>query len=118
MNLGQAVKALNDGKMIARKGWNGKGLFVFKQVTSEIDAEIVPKMQSLPQAVKDEFARRGGSIRYRNQLAMVYPDNTVFGWTPSPSDALENDWGIYEAPASEKANVLTEEQRRACTLGR
>lgn len=95
-NFGQAIEALKQGKRVARQGWNGKGMFIFEQVPSEIDEEIVPKMQSLPQAVKDEFALRGGSIKYKNQLAMVYPDNTVYGWVASPSDVLENDWCILD----------------------
>jgi len=95
-NFGQAIEALKEGKRVARQGWNGKGMFIFQQVPSEINEEIVPKMQSLPQTVKDEFAKRGGSIRYKNQLAMVYPDNTVYGWVASPSDVLENDWIVLD----------------------
>lgn len=94
--FGEAVEAAKAGKRIAREGWNGKGMFVFQQVPSDINEDVIPRMQSLPQSVKDEFARRGGSIRYRNQLAMVYPDNTVYGWVASPSDVLENDWCILD----------------------
>lgn len=94
MKFGQAIEALNEGKRIAREGWNGKGMFVFRQVPSEIREEIIPNMQSLPQSVKDEFARRGGSIRYQNQMAIVYPDSTIYGWNPSPSDVLAEDWCV------------------------
>ena len=106
VSFGEAVVALKEGKRVQRSGWNGKGLFIFMQVASNIDvATVVPKMQSLPQSVKDEFARRQAenenstdhfSIRYRNQLAMVYPDNMIFGWVASPSDVLENDWIILD----------------------
>lgn len=58
MNFGQAIEALKEGKMIQREGWNGKGLFVFMQIPSTITADIIPKMQSLPQSVKDLFANR------------------------------------------------------------
>ncbi len=96
LNFGEAIAALHDGKKVSREGWNGKGLFVFMQVPSEIMEGIVPKMQSLPQAVKDEFAKRGGNIKYKNQLCMVYPDNTIYGWVASPSDVLEADWCILD----------------------
>lgn len=35
MNFGLALEALKDGKKVARKGWNGKGLWVsiFKAYT-------------------------------------------------------------------------------------
>ena len=113
MNFGEAVEALKQGKRVSRDGWNGKGLFIFQQVPSSIPMDVVPRMQSLPQSVKDEFERRKNvatdngnmimgnnnplnSIRYCNQLALVYPDNTIYGWVASPSDVLEEDWCILD----------------------
>jgi len=100
-------EALESFPMIQRIGWNGKGLFVFQQVPSEIPIAVVPKMQSLPEAVKDEFARRTehafetetnypfDSIRYNNQLAIVDKENNINGWSPSVTDALSGDWIEY-----------------------
>lgn len=28
MNFGQAIEALKEGKKVARKGWNGKGMWL------------------------------------------------------------------------------------------
>lgn len=95
-NFGQAIEALKEGKRVARQGWNGKGMFIFRQVPSEINEEIVPKMQSLPQSVKDEFARRGGGISYLNQMAIVNQNNQINGWVPSSSDTLGEDWIILD----------------------
>lgn len=80
------------GKMIARQGWNGKGLFVFMQVPSKIPVEVIPRMQSLPEAVKVELTDRGQPISYMNQFALVKPDNTIHGWAPSAEDTLATDW--------------------------
>ncbi len=114
VSFGEAVAAMKQGKRVQRKGWNGKGMFIFEQVPSSVDISIVPKMTSLPQAVKDEFLRRheewqntkntelknfrrhAVSIQYQNQIAMVYPDNNIYGWVASPSDVLENDWIILD----------------------
>lgn len=96
MTFGLAIEALKLGKKMTRTGWNGKELFVFMQVPSEINNEIVPKMQSLPQSVKDEFVKRGGNISYSNQMAIVKPDNSINGWVPSVSDILAEDWLIVE----------------------
>ena len=103
MNFGQAIEALKEGKKVQRTGWNGKGLFVFMQVPSSINREIVPKMQSLPQSVKDEFERRFNdpneqidAIYYDNQLALVNPSNLITGWSPSVSDSLSNDWIVLD----------------------
>ena len=96
MNFGQAIEALKQGKRVARQGWNGKGLFVFMQVPSVINEEIIPKMQSLPQSVKDEFTKRGGSIHYFNQMAIVNPDNSINGWVASSSDTFAEDWEVLD----------------------
>jgi len=111
VSFGKAIEALKQGKIVKRKGWNGKGMFIFMQVPSEVSMEIVPKMTSLPQSVKDEFERRYNrlnsadgpidpimfnSITYQNQLAMVYPNNKIYGWVASPSDVLEEDWVILD----------------------
>lgn len=95
-SFGDAIHALHEGKMVAREGWNGIGLFVFKQVPSTITTDIIERMQSLPDSVKKEFAQRGISINYSNQLALVDTENNISGWSPSTSDALANDWIIYE----------------------
>ena len=96
VTFGEAATALSGGKRVAREGWNGKGLFVFKQVPAEITPDIIPKMQSLPESVKHEFERRGGPIRYVDQLALVQPNNTISGWSPSTPDALASDWVILD----------------------
>lgn len=96
LSFGQAVEAAKEGKSIRREGWNGKGLIVFMQVPSTIPADTIPKMQSLPQSVKDELKNRGGSISYSNQMALLNPDNTINGWAPSVSDTLAEDWCILD----------------------
>lgn len=96
LDFGVAIKALKEGKRVARKGWNGKGMFVFMQVPAVIQKDIIPKMQSLPQSVKDEFARRSEDIQYSNQLAIVNTNNLINGWAPSVSDSLAEDWEILD----------------------
>lgn len=107
LTFGEAIElGLKQGKRVSRAGWNGRGMFIFRQVPSAVSADIIPKMTSLPQSVKDEFIKRKeigwgglnyeGGIGYKNQLAMVYPDNTIYGWVASPSDVLEEDWCILD----------------------
>lgn len=104
MNFGEAIELLNQGKMLTRKGWNGKGLFVFKQIPAEINKDVVPKMQSLPVDVKTELLKRFNSpgflsnhIYYDNQMAIVSMNNIINGWAPSVSDTLADDWMLYES---------------------
>ena len=103
MEFGEVIEALKQGKRVQRTSWNDEGLFVFMQVPSVINREIVPKMQSLPQSVKDEFERRFNdpneqidAIYYDNQLALVNPSNLITGWSPSVSDSLAIDWVVLD----------------------
>lgn len=95
-NIGYAVAAAKEGKRIARIGWNGSGMFVFMQVPSEIPIETVPRMTSLPEPVRAEFVRRGQSLKYSNQFALVKQDNSINGWAPSSADTLATDWIILD----------------------
>lgn len=94
MNFGQAIENLKEGFPVAREGWNGKGMFIFMQVPAEIPVETIPKMQSLPNPVKEHLLKRGVPLKYSNQLAIVHPDNRINGWTPSVSDTLADDWTV------------------------
>lgn len=93
--FGQVITALEQGKIVSREGWNGNGMFVFRQVPSEVPAEIIPRMTSLPEAVKAVLVERGGRITYQNQFALVKPDNSIHGWVPSSADCLATDWRIH-----------------------
>ena len=96
MTFGHAIEALRKGLKIARKSWNEKGMFVFKQVPSEVSKDIVPRMTSLPDSVKEEFIKRDQGPSYMNQIAIVKSDGTVDSWIASSSDTFADDWEIIE----------------------
>lgn len=102
-SFGEAIKALKEGKKVARGFWNPSRMFVFMQVPAVIASDIVPKMQSLPQSVKDEFQKRFedpndqiNAIYYNNQLALVGFSNIIESWSPSAADVLAEDWVILD----------------------
>lgn len=100
LNIGQAVEALNNGERLSREGWrDAHEVFIFKQVPAEINKNIVPNMQSLPQLVKNHFAwtfnnpdEQISSIYYQNQVAMVLASNVIIGWSPTVADLFAIDW--------------------------
>lgn len=95
MNFGKAIEALKAGSAIRRSGWNGKGLFVVKQVPSHITGDIIPKMQSLPQSAKDILmSRENPHIDYTNQMLIINPDGRADSWVPSSSDIFAVDWEV------------------------
>lgn len=97
MNFGMAIMALKAGYPIRRKGWNGEGLMVFKQVSAHIESDVIPKMQSLPQSAKDLILKGKGFIDYTNQC-LIYNENTgrADSWVPSISDVFADDWEIVD----------------------
>jgi hypothetical protein len=94
LTFGLAIEALKLGKKVSREGWNGKGLFVFKQVPANIGLDIIPKMTSVPQSVKDTMLERGQHLNYRNQCVIVNSQGDVDNWAPSISDVFAEDWTI------------------------
>lgn len=95
MSFGIAIEALKFGFAIRRKGWNGKGMFVVKQIPAHITEEVIPKMQSLPQSAKDLILKGKGFIDYTSQC-LIYNENTgrADSWVPSISDVFAVDWEI------------------------
>ena len=95
LEIGEFVKALDDGMCLARSGWNGGNLFVCKQVPCHIPSVIVPKLQSLPDSAKTLLLNTNSTIKYNNQCLIV---NLVTGdvnsWVPSSSDLFATDWKI------------------------
>lgn len=92
-----AISLLKNGYAIRRTGWNGKGLFVIKQVPTHIESEVIPKMQSLPQSAKDLILKGKGFIDYTSQC-LIYNENTgrADSWVPSISDVFAEDWEVIE----------------------
>lgn len=97
MDFGHAIEALKEGCVIRRSGWNGKGLFVVKQVPAHITGDIIPNMQSLPQSAKNILmSRENPHIDYTNQMLIINPDGRADSWVPSSSDIFAEDWEILE----------------------
>lgn len=97
MPFGSAIALLKKGFALRRSGWNGKNLFVIKQIPAHIESDIIPNMQSLPQSAKDLILRGKGYIDYTSQC-LIYNGNTgrADSWVPSISDVFAQDWEIVE----------------------
>ena len=79
--FGYALDMLKWGKKVARKGWNGKGMFVY----------YVPK-NSYP--ARTEIAKKefGDMVKYNPYFAIKNVNGTVSTWVPSVNDCLAEDW--------------------------
>ena len=96
LTFGLAIEALKQGKLVTRKGWNGKGMFIMKQIPAEIGLDIIPKMQSVQQTAKDKLIDRGTSLKYQNQMLIIKEEGTADSWVASSSDIFAEDWAIVE----------------------
>lgn len=96
LSFGTVISALEAGFLAYRKNWNGKGLFVFKQVRVTIaKEEIIKNMISLNDLSKQLILETNGIINYCNQC-LIYNVNTgeANNWVPSVSDIFAKDWCI------------------------
>lgn len=83
MDIGGVVRGLHAGKRYARKGWNGKGMFIFLVAGSNFKVNREPLLSILGE---------GEDADYRPHVDMKAADGTIGPWLCSPSDLLANDW--------------------------
>lgn len=97
LSFGEALQALEAGKCIRRESWIGDK-FVTKQIDSDINAEIVPKMQSLPDSAKELIGKTADKdIHYRNQCLLIkqFPSSSVAtNYVPDWNDMFAKDWMV------------------------
>ena len=102
--FGRAMEIVDEGGLVERVSWNGIGQFVFKRPGDACDINSMMHFKSLPQAVKDYFARRtnpslpdrlDGDTRifFHPYLCLKNAqDSIINGWIPSMSDLQATDW--------------------------
>ncbi len=109
LDFGWAICALKAGKLVTRAGWNGKGMFLFVRPDDELTTGFIPKVKSLPQAVKDYIDKHVDDkqnpgeegitpVKFTAYLCMKAADGSIVnGWLASQTDMLAEDWQLFEA---------------------
>lgn len=90
MNFGQALEMLKLGEHLARKGWNGKGMFVVYQ-------KGYP--QGIPcnkQTAEAWGMNEGDNFVCNPYLQIKCADGSHSMWVPSINDCLSEDWEIVD----------------------
>jgi len=77
MDFGQALHALKQGGKVARKGWNGKGIFIELQIPDENSKMTSPYI----------FIDTTG-LQTDNEAA----PKSLVPWLASQTDMLADDW--------------------------
>ena len=84
-DFGIAIRKLKEGKKVARKGWNGSGMFVYY-----VPAASYPVERNNLETMGGQFP--DDMVPYREYLALKTAQGDVATWAPSVSDALATDW--------------------------
>lgn len=96
-NFGQAIEAAKQGKRIGRIGWNGKGMFVFQRPGDTLTSEVIEKVKSLPEPVKQFLLEQNRPIEFLPYLCMWSATGEVVnGWLASQTDMQATDWCILD----------------------
>lgn len=85
LSFSHALNAMKDGHKVARRGWNGKGMFVF-----------LTEGRNVPNNKERSFAHFDGeTVKLASHIDMKAADGSyVSGWLASQSDMLSDDWYI------------------------
>ena len=91
-DFGQAIASLKAGKKVARKGWNGKGMYLWLKLGNTIQKDWCKDTMLL-----EVCEANGGSVEGLPTICMKTADNKVLtGWLASQTDMLANDWILVE----------------------
>ena len=85
MNYSDALHKIKEGKLLARKGWNGKGMFVFLVQGSTFTVNRPPLNIIFPE---------GTEITYRPHTDIKNADGSISTWVPSQGDQFSEDWEV------------------------
>lgn len=85
MNFSAALEEIKDGKRVRRRGWNGKGMFIFLVNGSNFVVNREPLLSILGE---------GTEVTYRPHIDMRDAEGKIVPWLASQTDILADDWEI------------------------
>jgi len=92
MDFSEALLELKAGKKVSRKGWNGKGMFVYF-----VRGSIIGKDSLRNECEKhvSPLVPDGTTVEICPHIDMKAADGSVvIGWLASQTDMLAEDWGV------------------------
>lgn len=95
MTFGMAIEAMKKGKKVARKGWNGKGMWLCVPLCD--GPKEIPSTGIWGKPNAEYAEKNGGTVKVAPYVTMKAADGTiVMGWLASQTDMLSEDWCIVE----------------------
>lgn len=111
MNFGEALEALKKGDKVCRSGWNGADMFLVLSPGKD----GLESSDFFNEHLADHAESLGGAMNVRPSFMLKTAQDDVSYWAPSGSDALAEDWEIYETPLSQKMIDEVKEQLQSVT---
>lgn len=93
MDFGEAIRALKDGKKVARAGWSGKGMWLIL-VPGTAEAQLIggsPYYTALNQSSCEILPHIDMWTTNAHGRRAMLP-----GWLASQTDMLSDDWQVIE----------------------
>lgn len=96
MNIAEALqKSLQEGVAVRRISWK-LDMFIFHTVGNTVSKEVIPKMISLPNHVKEILVKRGNDIPFMTSITACIDGQMIPGFMPSEDDAIIEDWEVFQ----------------------
>lgn len=93
MDIGEAIRAIKDGKRVARAGWNGKGMWI--SLSGPNGPRSVSAEKFWSENNRQYAEECGGDALVHPCITMKAADGAiVMGWLASQIDMLAEDWEI------------------------
>lgn len=96
LSWGHALEVLKSGGAVARKGWNGKDMFVYL---------VGPNRYKAVTGVAKAYFGEEAEVPYSAYFAIKNVDGTVSTWVPAVNDNLANDWYAVAADAVQRIGL-------------
>jgi Protein of unknown function (DUF2829) len=87
LSFGHAIVALKQGNRVARRGWNGKNMFLYY-----VPASTYPANRNTYGTMLGVFP--DNMVPYGAYIAMKTAQDNVVPWLASQTDVLADDWCI------------------------
>ena len=95
LTFGQAIEAMKQGQKVARRGWNGKGMWLCIPLVD--GPKEIPATGILGKPNAEYAEQNGGTVKVMPYITMKAADGTiVMGWLASQIDMLADDWVIVK----------------------
>lgn len=85
MDFSTALVLVKQGARVTRRGWNGKGMFIFLVAGSTFVVNRPPLLGIFPE---------GTQVDYHGHIDMRTADGVIVPWVASQSDILASDWEL------------------------